>query len=117
FKVEPHVGIALDTTPAVDIPGNPDHMRVTERGRGVGFKAMDSASIPTRSLLAEFIALAQERGIRDQPAVLPPGRRDAGPIRRSRTGVPSITLSTPSRYVHTVTEMVAKSDLEAEVAL
>ena len=42
---------------------------------------------------------------------------DAGAIQRSRGGVASITPSTPSRYVHTVTEMVAKRDLEAAVAL
>jgi len=117
FKVEPHVGIALDTTLAVDIPGNQDHMRVTELGKGVGIKVMDSASITTRWLLDEFIALAEKRGIEYQLEVLPLGGTDAGAIQRSRTGVPSITLSTPSRYVHTVTEMVAKSDLEAEVAL
>jgi endoglucanase len=38
-------------------------------------------------------------------------------MQRSRAGVPSITLSIPSRYVHTVTEMVAKSDLEASITL
>ncbi|MDF1523478.1 MAG: hypothetical protein P1P87_11795, partial [Trueperaceae bacterium] len=49
--------------------------------------------------------------------VLPLGGTDAGAIQRSRGGVASVTLSTPSRYVHTVTEMVAKADLEAGVAL
>ncbi len=117
FKVEPHVGVALDTTLAVDTPGTHDHLRVTEMGKGVGIKVMDSASISTRWLVDEFVALAERRGIEFQMEVLPLGGTDAGAIQRSRVGVPSITLSTPSRYVHTVTEMVAKSDLEAEVSL
>ena len=62
-------------------------------------------------------ALAEKHGVEYQLEVLPLGGTDAGAIQRTRTGVPSITLSTPSRYVHTVTEMVAKSDLEAEVTL
>lgn len=117
FRVEPHVGIALDTTLAVDTPGSQDYLRVTEMGKGVGIKVMDSSTISTRWLLDEFIALAEKRGIEHQLEVLPLGGTDAGAIQRSRLGVPSITLSTPSRYVHTVTEMVSKSDLEAEVAL
>jgi len=117
FRVEPDVGIALDTTLAVDTPGGPEDMRVTQLGKGVGIKVMDGASISTRWLLDEFIALAEKRGIDHQLEVLPLGGTDAGAMQKSRDGVPSITLSTPSRYVHTVTEMVSKADLEAEVAL
>lgn len=117
YRVEPHVGIALDTTLAVDTPDIKDHQRVTRLGGGVGIKVMDSSSISTRWLLDEFLDLAEKRGIEHQLEVLPLGGTDAGAIQRSRLGVPSITLSTPSRYVHSVTEMVSKSDLEAGVAL
>ncbi len=117
FRVEPDVGIALDTTLAVDTPDIKDHQRITKLGGGVGIKVMDSSSISTRWLLDEFLALAEQRGIDHQLEVLPLGGTDAGAIQRSRLGVPSITLSTPSRYVHTVTEMVSKADLEAGVAL
>ncbi|HEX7000079.1 MAG TPA: M42 family metallopeptidase [Trueperaceae bacterium] len=117
FRVEPDVGIALDTTLAVDTPDIKDHQRITKLGGGVGLKVMDSSSISTRWLLDEFLALAEKRGIEHQLEVLPLGGTDAGAIQRSRVGVPSVTLSTPSRYVHTVTEMVSKADLEAGVAL
>ena len=117
FRVEPDVGIALDTTLAVDTPDITEHYRVTQLGKGVGLKVMDSSSISTRWLLDEFIALAEKKGIEYQLEVLPLGGTDAGAIQRSRVGVPSMTLSTPSRYVHTVTEMVSKADLEGEVAL
>ena len=117
FAVEPDLGIALDTTLAVDIPGTPSEQRVTQLGGGVALKVMDSASISTRWLLDEFIALAENQGVPYQLELLPLGGTDAGTIQRSRGGVASLTLSIPSRYVHTVTEMVAKNDVEASLAL
>ena len=117
FTVEPDLGIALDTTLAVDIPGTPSEQRVTQLGSGVALKVMDSASISTRWLLDEFVTLAEEKNVPYQLELLPLGGTDAGTIQRSRGGVASLTLSIPSRYVHTVTEMVAKRDVEASLAL
>lgn len=117
FAIEPDVAVALDTTLAVDTPEIGEHLRVTQLGKGVGLKVMDSSIITTRWLLDHFIELAEREQITYQLEVLPLGGNDAGVIQRSKQGVPAITLSTPSRYVHTVTEMVSKSDLEATVKL
>ncbi|GEM87625.1 M42 family metallopeptidase [Meiothermus granaticius] len=117
YGVEPEIGIALDTTLAVDIPEVPPHLAVTEAGKGVGIKVMDASSISQRWLVQEFVALAEEKGIPHQMEVLPLGGTDAGAIQQARAGVPSLTLSIPSRYVHTVTEAVHLRDLEATVAL
>ena len=117
FKVAPDLAIALDTTLAVDTPEARDDLRVTELGKGTAIKVMDSHTISTRWLVDAMIALAERRGVAYQLEVLPLGGTDAGAMQRSREGAPSITLSTPSRYVHTVTEMVAKADLEAAVTL
>lgn len=117
FALEPDVGIALDTTLAVDTPGTPAHLAITKLGEGVGIKVSDSSAISNGWLVDRLADLAGERGIAHQFEVLFRGGTDAGAIQRSRAGVPSVTLSTPSRYVHTVTEMVAKKDLEAAVEL
>ncbi len=117
FDGEADVGIALDTTLAVDTPEIGEHLRVTQLGKGVGLKVMDSSMITTRWLLDHFIEMAERTKVDYQLEVLPLGGTDAGAIQRSRGGVPSITLSTPSRYVHTVTEMVAKSDMEGAISL
>jgi endoglucanase len=45
------------------------------------------------------------------------GGTDAGAIQRSRAGTASITLSVPTRYIHTVNEMVHASDVQAAVDL
>ena len=117
YSLEPDIGIALDTTLAVDTPGAPVEQSVTRMGEGVALKVMDSSAISTRWLLDEFIALAERTGVPHQFEVLPLGGTDAGAIQRSRRGVAALTLSIPSRYVHTVTEMVAKSDVEASIKL
>ena len=117
FSQKPDLGIALDTTLAVDTPGTPDHLSVTRLGEGVGIKVSDSSAISNGWLVDAMADLAAEHGIRHQFEVLPRGGTDAGGIQRSRGGVASVTLSTPSRYVHTVTEMVAKGDLESTVRL
>lgn len=117
YAGEADVGIALDTTLAVDTPDIGAHLRVTELGEGTALKVMDSSIISTRWLLDHFIDLAERKGIKHQLEVLPLGGNDAAALQKSRGGVPSITISTPSRYVHTVTEMVAKSDLEGAINL
>ena len=117
FSQEPDIGIALDTTLAVDTPGTPGHLAITRLGDGVGIKVSDSSAISNGWLVDAMADLAEDNGIAFQFEVLPRGGTDAGAIQRSRAGVASVTLSTPSRYVHTVTEMVAKRDLEAAVSL
>jgi len=115
--VRPDIGIALDTTLAVDTPEIREDLRVTRLGGGTAIKVMDSSTISTRWLVDALVALAERRELPYQLEVLPLGGTDAGAMQRSRDGVPSITISTPSRYVHTVTEMVSKRDLEAGAAL
>ncbi len=78
---------------------------------------MDSSIVSTRWLLDDFIALAEKHGITYQLEVLPLGGNDAAALQKARGGAPAFTISTPSRYVHTVTEMVSKSDLEGAVQL
>lgn len=117
YGIEPDLGIALDVTLAVDTPGAQADQAVTEMGKGVAIKVMDSSSISDRGLVQEFISLAKAKNIDYQMEVLPRGGTDAGAIQRSHAGVRSITLSIPTRYVHTVTETVHTGDLAATVAL
>lgn len=117
YGIEPDIGVALDVTLAIDTPGAKLHEAITQVGKGVGIKVMDSSAISDRGLVREFVALAEKKKITYQMEVLPLGGTDAGAMQRVRTGVPSITLSVPTRYVHTITEAVHKDDVEATVAL
>jgi endoglucanase len=117
FSVEPDVGVAIDTTLCCDTPGINKDDAVTEFGKGVAIKVMDSASISHRGLFEEFLTIAQKKKIRHQLEILPRGGTDAAALQRSRGGTRAITLSIPTRYIHTVTESINKHDARAAVDL
>lgn len=113
FGVQPDIGVALDVTIAADIPGSSEHDYVTRLGGGAAIKVMDSASISNYKLVDFIRDLAEKKDINYQMEVLPRGGTDAGAIERSRTGCPVVTISIPTRYVHTVVESAHKEDVEA----
>jgi len=117
FGVEPDIAVAIDTTIACDVPGTDDHQQVTRLGEGVAIKVKDSASISNPKLVRHLRTLAEERDIPYQMEILPRGGTDAGAMQLSREGVAAVTLSIPSRYVHSVVECVHKDDIEATISL
>ena len=117
YDVDPDIGIAIDTTLAVDTPGVPDSDQITQLGEGAAIKIIDSYTVSHKELVDTFVELAEGREIPHQYEVLPMGGTDAGALQRARTGSKAITLSIPTRYIHTVTETVNKKDLEATLDL
>jgi tetrahedral aminopeptidase len=117
YAVDPDVGVALDTTLANDYPGVPEADAVTRLGRGVGIKIMDASLICHPRLVDHFRAIAKKRKIPHQMEILPRGGTDGGALQRSRGGTASITLSVPTRYIHTVNEMVHRDDVKSAVDL
>lgn len=117
YALEPDIALAIDTTLAVDIPGVPEDERVTRQGDGVALTIMDSMSISHRPLIDAFEAVARQRDIPFQLSILPRGGTDAAPMQRTRGGYKAMTLSVPTRYIHTVTECIHKKDLQAAIDL
>lgn len=117
FSIDPDIGIALDTTLALDVPGQKDSDRVTCLGDGVAIKIMDASLICHPLLVEHFRRIAERDKIPHQMEILSRGGTDAGALQRSRGGNASITLSIPTRYIHTVNEMASVSDIEAAVRL
>lgn len=117
FAVEPDIGIAIDVTLAMDFPGPMEEEKITHLGKGVAIKIMDSSLICHPKLVRHFRDVAASHDIPYQLEILPRGGTDAGGIQRSRGGVPSITLSIPTRYIHTVNEMSAVADIEGAITL
>ncbi len=117
YSIDPDIGLAIDTTLCCDTPGVSRDDAVTEFGKGVGLKVMDGASISHRGLFEEFVAVAKKKRITHQREVLPRGGTDAGAVQRARTGNRALTLSIPTRYIHTVTEAIHKKDAQAAVEL
>jgi endoglucanase len=115
--LNPDVGVALDVTLAQDVPGAPDAEQITQLGKGCALKIMDSYSISHPKLMRHFRDLAAQHDIPYQLEVLPFGGTDAGSIQKTQSGVPAITISIPTRYVHTVNEMAHTRDVEGAITL
>ncbi len=116
-QIQPEIGIAIDVTIANDVPGAGKHEAVTRMGDGIGIKRMDSASISSPALVRHMEELADANEIKWQPEILPRGGTDAGAIWRVPGGAHVITLSIPSRYVHSTVELVHKEDVQAGIDL
>jgi tetrahedral aminopeptidase len=115
--LEPTVVVALDVTPAMDVPGGGNENTITELGKGAAIKIMDGHSISNPKLVDHFRAIAEREGIPHQMEILPAGGTDAGGVQRLHGGIPAVTLSIPCRYVHTPNEMVSEADVEATITL
>jgi endoglucanase len=115
--IEPDVGIALDVTLANDLPGAGKHEYVTELGKGTAISIMNGAAISSPKLVQEFKDLAAKKRIPFQMDILPRGGTDAGAIQRVKGGAAVITLSIPTRYVHSTVETCHKKDIQATIDL
>jgi endoglucanase len=111
------IGIGLDVNLACDTPGVPETQRVTKQGNGVAIMIQDSSMISDYELVTQACALARRHRIPHQRAVLPRGGQDAGAIQRSGRGARCVAFGPGTRYIHTVTEMVDKGDLQATIDL
>jgi endoglucanase len=117
YTLNPDIAIALDLTLANDFPGQSEYDHVSKLGNGTAIKIMDSSLICHPKLVRHFRDVAEKKKIPHQLEILPRGGTDAGGMQRVREGIPSFTLSIPARYVHTVNETSAVSDIEATIEL
>src|SRR5262249_52392193 len=117
YALQPDIGLAIDVTLANDFPGPPEAEQVTRLGQGTAIKISDSSLLCHPKLVRHFRDIAEAKQIPHQLEILPRGGTDAGGIQRSRGGVPSFTLSIPTRYVHTVNEMAHVNDIQASIDL
>ena len=115
--VEPDIAVALDITLALDIPGAAEQDAVTRLNAGVAIKIMDSSAISNYKLVQHLRQLARANDITHQLEILPRGGTDAGAMQQTRGGVPAVTISIPTRYVHTVNEMCSITDVQASIDL
>lgn len=115
--INPDICVALDVTLANDFPGIPAEFHVTTLGEGTAIKVMDSSLICNPKMVDHFESLAKKHKIKYQLELLTAGGTDAGGVQRLNGGIPSFTLSIPTRYIHTVNETVHKDDVQASIDL
>jgi putative aminopeptidase FrvX len=117
FGVRPDIGIALDVTLAGDIPGAAPDATVTKLHAGAAIKIMDSSHLSNPKLIEHMRDIAETNGIPYQMEILPRGGTDAAAMQLSQAGAAAITISVPTRYLHSVNETASIADIDACVTL
>lgn len=114
YRLNPDIGIALDSTPANDMPdfdGEENTIHNTKLDGGPAIYLMDGATIGDRRVIKWLIDSADAEGISWQYRQPGRGGTDAGSIHETRTGVPSVSVSVPQRYLHSAAGLVRKDDV------
>lgn len=112
YRIEPDVAFALEGTVCDDMPKDSDVSPTTVLGNGPAITVMDRSFIADQRLVHLLVDLAAELDVPyqfKQPGV---GGTDAGAIHLSRTGVPSVTLAVPCRYIHSPVTLLSMNDYE-----
>ncbi len=115
--VKPDVGIALEVSIAGDVPGVKPDEATDELGGGPSLLFYDSSLIPNLKLRDLVIEVAESEGIPLQTSVMPGGGTDAGRMHTHRSGVPSVVLGVPTRYIHAHAGILSIADYEQTVDL
>lgn len=113
YAIKPDIGLGIDVTLACDTPGVPDKDKTTEQGKGFGLHVRDSSFIADKALVAEIEALAQKKKIPFQRTMLAAGGQDGAAAQQAAAGARAVGIVVGTRYIHTVTEMAEKGDLQA----
>lgn len=111
----PDVGIVLEGTPADDTGGTPDPQGALGSGPQIRFS--DPTALSNRGLVRLSERLAAEAEIPCQVAVRASGGTDARSIQAYGTGVPTVVIGVPARYIHTHVSIIDPEDYAHAVDL
>ncbi|MBL4786586.1 MAG: M20/M25/M40 family metallo-hydrolase [Cohaesibacteraceae bacterium] len=111
--IQPDIGFGIDVTLACDTPGIPEKDAVTHHGKGFGLHVKDGSFIADIDLIEEIEAIAKEDNIPCQRTILSRGGQDGAAAQQAAAGARAVGIVVGTRYIHTVTEMIHRSDLAA----
>lgn len=108
--VRPDFAIVLETTAIADIAGVPKSSRVGDVGEGGVISLMDRSTIYNRDFVDLALDVAKKNNIKAQVKRYVSGGNDAGHIHKSGSGVKSLAISAPTRYLHSACCVAACDD-------
>lgn len=113
---EPDVCIVVDTGVAQDVP--PDGFAKEEKlGSGPAVLIYDATMIPNQALRDLVMKTAKAKKIPYHLTYMERGGTDGGRVHVSSTGVPSIVIGPPVRYIHSHNGILNRTDYNNTVKL
>jgi len=120
FALDPDIAIAIDCTPAFDLPTQDDEENVrynTRLGFGPAIYIADRGTLSDPRIIRHLIDTAETMDIPYQLRQPGGGGTDAAAIHRQKVGIPSVSVSVPGRYAHTAAGICRISDWKNTLAL
>ncbi|HVM72787.1 MAG TPA: hypothetical protein VMT91_13580 [Anaerolineales bacterium] len=120
YALNPEIGIALDSTPANDLPawdGRENATYNTKLGLGPAIYTADGGTMSDPRLIRWLTGTGDALHISYQLRQPGGGGTDAASIHRTRSGVPSVTVSMPHRYTHSARSIARLDDWKNSLAL
>lgn len=112
--VKPDIAIAIDVTHSQDFPGEKGDIHL---GTGVALSVMDGSVIAHTGLLKALEDICERHDIPYQMDVVAAGGTDSGELSKVEAGVMNLTVSIPSRYMHSHRTIIHQDDYQATVDL
>lgn len=112
FTVDPEFALVIETTTAADIPEVDENKQVCNLSNGAVISVMDRRTIYDKEMIALAFECAEKLNIKAQYKRAVAGGNDAGVIHSSKSGVRTLAVSLPCRYLHSPNCVVNKQDCE-----
>lgn len=112
-RVKPDFALVLDSTISSDIPGTDKPFVATKLGAGAVLTMIDGATSYNRDRVQKLYDMAAKKGIAVQIKQTAAGGNDAGAVHLEAGGIPTLSVSIPTRYMHSPSSVMSLSDYEA----
>jgi endoglucanase len=116
-RIRPDLAIVLECTAVADLSEVPECNRVAKQGEGGALSVMDRSTVYDKAFLGFALETAKETGIPVQIKKYVSGGNDAGSIHKTGTGVRSLALSVPTRYLHSPACVASLQDFRSVTEL
>lgn len=117
FKVQPDIAFAVDVGIAGDTPGVTDKEAMGKLGKGPAIVLYDASMVSHKGLRDFVTKVADDKGIPYQFDAIPGGGTDSGSIHVTANGVPALSITIPTRYIHSHAALLHRDDYENTVKL
>ncbi len=115
--IEPDIAFGVDVGIAGDTPGISDKDADSKLGEGPQIVLYDASMVSHKGLRDFVIETAKEHNIPYQYTSMPGGGTDSGAIHLTGNGVPSLSITVATRYIHSHAAILHRDDFENAVKL
>lgn len=115
--IQPDIGFGVDVGIAGDTPGVTEKEALSKMGKGPQIILYDASMISHKGLRDFVTGVADELNIPYQFDSVAGGGTDSGAIHMTAQGVPSLSITIATRYIHSHAAMLHRDDYENAVKL